>query len=95
MELDITLSDSKNKRLKAVLKNMHVKKTIHFGAKNGQTYIDHGDKAKRENYIKRHQALNEHWGSINAGSLSRYILWGNHTDINKNINGYKKRFGLL
>jgi hypothetical protein len=95
MELDITLSDSKNKRLKAILKNMHVKKTIHFGAKDGQTYIDHKDKTKRENYIKRHKALNEDWSSVNAGSLSRYILWGDNTDINRNINDYKKKFGLI
>lgn len=97
MELNIVLSDSKNKRLKAVIKDAgtNVKQTIHFGAKDGSTYIDHGDKTKRQNYIKRHQALNEDWDSINAGSLSRYILWGEHTDINRNINDYKRKFRLI
>jgi hypothetical protein len=97
MELQILLSDSKTKRLKALLRDnqLNIKQTIHFGSKDGQTYIDHGDKTKRENYIKRHQALNEDWNSINAGSLSRYILWGQSTDINKNINDYKKKFRLI
>jgi hypothetical protein len=26
-------------------------KTIHFGQKGGSTYIDNGDKIKRENYV--------------------------------------------
>ncbi len=95
MELHIVPSNSKNKRFKAILKNMHTQKTIHFGAKEGSTYIDHGDEQKRQNYIKRHKALNEDWGSVNAGSLSRYILWGDHQDLNKNIKDYKRKFGLI
>ncbi len=97
MILTIEPSDSKTKRYKAILKDdvVGIKQTIQFGAKNGNTYIDHGDKKKRYNYIKRHQALNEDWNSINAGSLSRFILWGDDTDINNNIKDYKKRFKLL
>jgi ABC-type uncharacterized transport system ATPase component len=70
-----------------------LKKTIHFGAKNGNTYIDHKDKIKRQNYLKRHK-VNEDWSKINAGSLSAMILWGNSTNINDNIADYKKRFNL-
>lgn len=96
MQLQITESNSKNKRFKAVLSDArtNIKQTIHFGAKEGQTFIDHKDETKRKNYIKRHQALNEDWNSINAGSLSRYVLWGDSTDINKNISAYKKRFKI-
>ena len=52
-------------------------KTIHFGAKGGSTYIDHGDLKKRENYIKRHKALGtENWEDPNtAGFWSRWFLW--------------------
>ena len=68
-------------------------KTYHFGQKGGSTYIDHGDKARREAYIKRHK-VNENWDSINAGSLSRFILWGDSSNIKNNIKYYKKRFNL-
>ena len=84
----IIKSTRKDKRLEAILKDGT---SIHFGAKNGSTYIDHGDKKKRENYIKRHQ-VNEDWNTINAGSLSRFILWGDSNDIGKNILDYKKKF---
>jgi hypothetical protein len=30
-------------------------KVVHFGQAGGQTYIDHGDKAKREAYLARHK----------------------------------------
>lgn len=95
MELQIKQSQSKNKRFKAILKNKAGKEqTIQFGAKDGNTYIDHKDETKRKNYIKRHKALGENWNDINAGSLSRYILWGDSPDININISSYKKKFKL-
>jgi len=93
MELNITKSNSKNKRLKAIITDKTgQKQTIQFGAKNGSTYIDHEDKNKRKNYIKRHKALGENWNKMNAGSLSRFILWGDSPNIEKNISAYKKRF---
>jgi hypothetical protein len=84
----IVKSTRKDKRFEAIFKDGT---SIHFGSKNGSTYIDHGDKIKRENYIKRHQ-VNEDWNTINAGSLSRYILWGDSNDLGKNILDYKKKF---
>jgi hypothetical protein len=83
------LEASNNKRFKVVIHN----KTYHFGQKGGSTYIDHGDKAKRDAYIKRHK-VNENWDAINAGSLSRFILWGDSTNIKNNIKYYKKRFNI-
>jgi hypothetical protein len=88
--MDIVNSKSKNKRLTAVFSDgSH----IDFGLKGGSTYIDHGDNIKRINYIKRHK-VNENWNKINAGSLSRYILWGDSTDLNKNIQDFKRRFNI-
>ena len=68
-------------------------KTYHFGAEGSETYLDHKDKAKRYAYIARHR-VNERWEKINAGSLSRYILWGTHTSLDKAIKSYLKRFKL-
>ncbi len=69
---------------------------IHFGLKNGNTYVDHADKNKRLNYIKRHQ-VNESklWEKPdNAASLSRWLLWGPHNNINDNINHFKNKFNI-
>lgn len=85
----IVKSNTKNKRFTAIINN----KKINFGSAVGYTYIDHGDDTKRRNYIARHR-VNEDWDKINAGSLSRYILWGDSRDINDNIKNYKKKFGL-
>ena len=68
-------------------------KTYHFGAEGSETYLDHKDKAKRYAYIARHR-VNENWEKINAGSLSRYILWGTHTSLDKAIKSFLKRFKL-
>ena len=66
--------------------------TIHFGSKNSKTYLDHGDKDKRRAYIARH-APNERWDEVNAGSLSRYLLWEG-TDLETNLKAYFKRFNI-
>ena len=84
-------SSRKGKRFMATFEDP--KRTIHFGSKTGSTYIDHHDKVKRENYIKRHE-VNENWSEVNAGSLSRYLLWGKSKDIDSNLIRFVKRFDL-
>lgn len=68
-------------------------KKIHFGSPNGFTYIDGATEKTKDNYLKRHD-VNEDWTKINPASLSRFILWGNSKDINKNITNYFKLFGI-
>jgi hypothetical protein len=86
----VTQSNRKDKRYLAVFDNGT---KIHFGSK-GQSFIDHMDEAKRSAYLKRH-AKNENWDDpYTAGSLSRFIAWGDSTNINKNISDFKKRFNL-
>ena len=87
--MELYESNRKNKRFMAIIKG----KKYHFGLKNGSTYIDHKDKKKRENYIKRHE-VNEDWSKVNSGSLSRYLLWGNSTSLETNIRDFIKRFNL-
>ena len=87
----ITQSDRKDKRYTAIFDNG---KQVHFGLKGGQAYIDHMDKLKRENYLKRH-IKRENWDDpYTAGSLSKWILWGESSNINKNLIDFKKRFNL-
>jgi hypothetical protein len=67
-------------------------KLVHFGLAGSQTYLDHHDKVKRENYLKRHRA-NESWDKpMTRGALSRHLLWGNSTSLNENIKEFKRKF---
>ena len=87
-------SDRKGKKYEIVfVKDNGRTLTIHFGSKTSQTYLDHKDKIKRANYISRH-AANENWDEVNAGSLSRYLLWGDSTILNTNLKAYFKRFNI-
>jgi hypothetical protein len=84
-------SNRKGKRFMIIFNNP--RQTIHFGSDVGTTYIDAGDKVKRENYIKRHQ-VREDWSKVNAGSLSRFILWGDSKNLTKNLLNYLQRFNI-
>ena len=84
-------SARKGKRFVATFEDP--KRTIHFGSEKGSTYIDHHDKIKRENYLKRHE-VNENWNKVNAGSLSAFLLWGKSTNLESNLIMYVKQFDL-
>ena len=89
--VSLSPSDSDQKKYKIVFSNP--KKTIHFGSKGSSTYLDHKDKDKRDAYIARHR-VNEDWTKINAGSLSRYLLWGDSTSLSTNLRQYLKKFNI-
>ena len=89
--VSLKLSARPNKRY--VISFTEPKKTIHFGTENGSTYIDHKDKIKRHNYLKRH-IVNEDWSAVNAGSLSAILLWGQSTNLNDNLNEYLRKFKI-
>ena len=82
-------STKKDKRFMVTFENG---KVVHFGAKNGQTYIDHKDKAKRAAWIARHK-VREDWNDpYSAGALSRFLLWGDSTDFETNHRAVMKKF---
>ena len=68
-------------------------KTYHFGAPGAQTYLEHKDEKIKSNWIKRHR-VREDWTRVNPGSLSRWLLWGDHTSLKKNIEDFRKRYGI-
>lgn len=69
-------------------------KILHFGASNGKTYIDHGDKAKRSAYLARHK-VNENWNDpYSAGALARFLLWGDSTSLEANHQAFMRKFGV-
>ena len=90
--MKIENSKRKDKRYVAIFDN-GVK--VNFGLLGGQTYIDHGDKLKRSNYLARHGNSNEDWNNpYTPGSLSRFILWGDYLTLEQNIKSFKKRFNV-
>jgi len=69
-------------------------KTIHFGQKGGETYVDHCDKEKRKAYLARHR-VRENWNEPDtAGALSRWVLWGESCSLARNISAFRKKFNL-
>jgi hypothetical protein len=96
MKVEISPSDRRDKKLKAVFSDGLV---VHFGGKGCGDYIVYskqsrmlGD-AKRRAYIARHsKSPGENWDDIrSAGALSRYVLWEKRT-LPEAVSYYK---GLL
>ena len=69
-------------------------KTTHFGSKGMDDYTKTHDKEQRERYRTRHKKDLETGDPSRAGLLSYYILWGDSTSLQTNINSYKKKFNL-
>lgn len=91
---------NKNKRFTAFFKEKDKIKTVEFGAKNGNTFIDHKDKTKKENYIKRHSNnplekpfLNKKKYADKPSNLSKDILW-NKSNLKDSIKDYKKKYNV-
>ena len=88
--MKIIPSKAKNKKYTALFSKdvdgkRRVIKMTSFGQKGADDYTITKDKAQRKRYIDRHRK-NENWSDyMSAGSLSRYLLWGTYTDIDKNI----------
>lgn len=87
MIVKIDESPLKNKRYRVTLDNG---KTYDFGLKGGQTYIDHNNKDKRENYRKRHLGNQTERNLIenlvpSPALFSYALLWGQYTSLQENI----------
>ena len=91
----LDVSDRPSKKYVFIFRDDNKIKKIHFGSRNSQTYLNHHDKLKRNNYLKRHQALGENWNEINAGSLSAFLLWGDSTDLKTNLYNYLNHFSIF
>ena len=68
-------------------------KTVQFGARGYQDYTQHKDKSRRDNYRSRHRK-DKIKDPTKAGFWSWHVLWGDSTDIKKNLASAKKKFRL-
>lgn len=93
--IKIIKSDKPKKKWKAIFKKDNGKeKVTYFGSAGMNDYTLTGDKEARERFRKRHKRDLRTNDPTRAGYLSYYILWGDSTDIKKNIADYRKRFNL-
>ena len=85
----VEINDSK-KAFKRYCVRLDDGRKFDFGPKSGNTYLDHHDVKKRENYWKRHLAnKTEHRLITNLtpspALFSSMLLWGDSTSLDKNI----------
>ena len=65
-----------------------------FGAAGYRDYTQHHDKLRRANYLSRHRTR-ENWNNPKtAGALSRHLLWGDSTSLDRNLASFRRRFSL-
>jgi hypothetical protein len=65
-----------------------------FGSANMDDYTITKDKEQRDRYRKRHLKDLDTEDPTRAGFLAYFILWGNSTDMGRNIATYKRKFNL-
>ena len=65
-----------------------------FGSAGMDDYTITKDKAQRDRYRARHKVDLDTDDPKRAGFLSYWILWGNSTDMGRNIATYKRMFNL-
>ncbi len=87
MIVKIEKSQKPYKRFTVTMDNGH---TFDFGYKTGSTYLDHKDRDKRYNYLKRHLANDTERKLIknlvpSPSLFSAMLLWGPYTNVYSNI----------
>lgn len=80
-------SDKKGKRFVIIMEGMK----HHFGSDVGRTYIDGRTEKEKQNWINRHK-MDKNWDNKHSGIFfSRYLLWGKHSNLKKNIKDLEKK----
>jgi len=98
--LELVLSPKSNKRFRIVVNEDGLVRSYDFGAKNGNTYLDHEDKKKRSAYWARHLANPTEYERItnlvpSAALFAFRLLWGKSTDLIENVVELQKDFNRL
>jgi hypothetical protein len=95
MYVNITKSTRAGKKMMAVFYDEAKKKvkTTHFGQAGASDYTQHGDMARKMNYLSRHKEREDWNDYMTAGACSRWILWNKPT-LSASIEDYLNRFKL-
>jgi hypothetical protein len=88
MQVEISSSNKKGKKYKAIIDN---KKTIHFGSQGASDFTLNKDETRKQRYIERHRK-NENWSDpTTAGFYAKHILWNKPT-VQASIQDTNRRF---
>ena len=93
--IQLLKSKLENKRYTAIFFNKERKKikTVHFGLKGGQTFIDHKDDDIKQAWIARHSVTGDWTKPDNPSSLAYHLLWTKPT-ISASYYDFLKKFNL-
>lgn len=89
------LSMKPRKRFEAILMDGRGQQHhVHFGSKDGHTYIDGASREERKRYQLRHEPR-ENWDDpLSPGAWARWVLWGNSPVIDINLDRILERFDI-
>ena len=91
--VEISQSKRPDKRLTA----QFATKAVHFGAKGGSTFLEHGDVSMKQNWEKRHK-VREDWNDYEtAGALAKHVLWNLKTieASVQNLNARQRKYKFV
>ena len=93
MEVIIQTSNQPDKRLTAKFPN----KTIHFGSKAGQTFVDHKESSTKTAWKKRHQVRGTLNNLESASGLANNVLWNKPSiaESVRNMNAKQKKYKFV
>lgn len=83
-------SDRKNKRFVIIMEGMK----HHFGSDVGKTFIDGRTEKEKQNWINRHKMDRNYNNKHSSIYYSRFLLWGDNTDLKKNIKDLEKKLNV-
>jgi len=93
--IQLLKSEKADKRFDAKFYDIEKKKikTISFGLKGGNTFLEHKDDDIKHAWIARHSVTGDWKKPDTASSLAYHILW-NKTTLSGSYNDYLKKFNL-
>jgi hypothetical protein len=81
--VEFTRSPRSDKRFFA--RFMEPERTIHFGTRKKNTYIDHGNVNIRDMHVLRRKSYLEEWNTVNEETMTTGILWGPTPSVEGNL----------
>ena len=94
--IQLLKSKKEDKRFEAKFFNIDREKikSVSFGLKGGNTFIDHKDTKTKDAWIARHQVRGTFNNPLTPSSLAYHLLWNKPT-LSASYNDYLKKFNLL
>ena len=94
--IQLLKSNRENKRYEAKFFNIDREKikSVSFGLKDGNTFIEHKNTKTKDAWVARHSVTGDWTRPDTASSLAYHFLWNKPT-LSASYNDYLKKFNLL